>query len=57
MKNTTREMKNTLEGISSRQTQRHGSVSWKTESWDSLPLNRKKKIGLFKRPLGQHQAH
>jgi len=43
MKNTLTAMKNTLEGINSRLNDAKEQImSWKTEQWKSLPLNRKR---------------
>ena len=42
MKNTILEMKNTHKGINSKLNDSGGSVSSKTEQWDSLPQDKNK---------------
>ena len=56
MNKTITKMKNTLDEINSR-LNKNGSMNYETQEWKSLPPNRKKGKGQFKRPLGQHQGH
>ena len=50
MNKTITKMKNTLDEINSR-LNKNGSINYKTWEWKSLPPNRKKEKGPFKRPL------